>query len=683
MKKGVLILLLIFILSLNVVLATTYNIMAFEYDEWGNQLNLQTFTVTSSDGPSDIFNGGNSIAISISSGGFVDVSAPGFKTRHIIQNKLLSPSLNYVALIRENVDYTTDYNSGTKICDRQEVYYGPCSIGEFCTRKKFSSSSFEEALANIGNYYCAPSKAITTSESGEYEISPFEYGSQGEKISLNHFTITIGDSPISVNFPISTLINIPIGINEISIYKEGFVPKEGILVNNLKKGEKNYVALARQGVTYNFFKTCNTANSNRDCGDFGSDNSNLECLGGYCYGKNNYDETYKCEGEGNNYYGNGCLKSFLCLPNPNFAIDPSTPYLCGVGLNPNVDPSYDLNEACSKNLDCTSNLCWDGLCKNINSGTLLCPHYGETEYIPVCSGGKNLCGKYFDSIYYVDDSCPEGTYCENNAPTSYGYPLPGCVKKKGIGENCELPIECISNNCLDGKCKLAGSTGTRPVVDDTGGTDETSTGAEIGEECEIDTDCASGQCGAATFTLTRFGEIFTGSKCRGCSVAKDCNFGETCLYGSCSTIGVANAIGEECSEDSDCATRSCFNNQCQAKSPKYGACDSNLDCQDESETDLRCDLDFDDDGPTDGKCISTDPCEDITCPTGQGCNSETGLCQTCSVDPNYANVVIKEYNEDNVQTMKEYDLYKCNIQRETLDMASCENNLLKYQQTAI
>src|SRR3989344_3307631 len=462
MKKGVLILLLIFILSLNVVLATTYNIKAFEYDEWGNQLNLQTFTVTSSDGPRDIFNGGNSIAISISSGGFVDVSAPGFKTRHIIQNKLLSPSLNYVALIRENVDYTTDYNSGTKICDRQEVYYGPCSIGEFCTRKKFSSSSFEEALANI-----------------------------------------------------------PIGINEISIYKEGFVPKEGILVNNLKKGEKNYVALARQGVTYNFFKTCNPATSNRDCGDFGSDNSNLECLGGYCYGKNNYDETYKCEGEGNNYYGNGCLKSFLCLPNPNFAIDPSTPYLCGVGLNPNVDPSYDLNEACSKNLDCTSNLCWDGLCKNINSGTLLCPHYGETEYIPVCSGGKNLCGKYFDSIYYVDDSCPEGTYCENNAPTSYGYPLPGCVKKKGIGENCELPIECISNNCLDGKCKLAGSTGTRPVVDDTGGTDETSTGAEIGEECEIDTDCASGQCGAATFTLTRFGEIFTGSKCRGCSVAID------------------------------------------------------------------------------------------------------------------------------------------------------------------
>ncbi|MCI0637192.1 MAG: putative metal-binding motif-containing protein [Actinobacteria bacterium] len=228
-----------------------------------------------------------------------------------------------------------------------------------------------------------------------------------------------------------------------------------------------------------------------------------------------------------------------------------------------------LGEACSSHAQCASSFCLDMNVVRLDLPGALC-----------------------SSLCCTNDDCPDGFVCwESGAGT------PACLARDllrlsaaaaGDGASCDVPEDCASGLCADGRCGLPCCTdddcktaqcgmveaigrSQRDVV--LACTEES--GADFGEFCQNPSDCASGLCHDNICST-------------GCCGSPSCGDGWVCNYGTVGSAGDyfrmcgpldawgggfgSGAVGDECGVNEDCRSAVCRGSGCS------DACCSNDDC---------------------------------------------------------------------------------------------------------
>ena len=239
-----------------------------------------------------------------------------------------------------------------------------------------------------------------------------------------------------------------------------------------------------------------------------------------------------------------------------------------------------------------------------------------------------------------------------------------------VNTDCTSPQVCVSNACSDP---------TTPTTTTATSTTTTTATADNGQACKVNSDCTSGNCvnsvcGAAPTTAAN------GQPCK---AAGDCTSG-FCVNSVCSATAAPTTLadGQACTADNDCTGAHCYYGVCATTA---GACSTTSPCADASTHDcvngaclvrpaaygcspgcagaFVCNA---------GACVAANDysiCNNVTCPSGQVCDS-SGACVSTAA------VYSCKTNKDCIQPVGPDSV--CN----SLGYCSCSNDLTEQQNTA-
>ena len=242
--------------------------------------------------------------------------------------------------------------------------------------------------------------------------------------------------------------------------------------------------------------------------------------------------------------------------------------------------------------------------------------------------------------------CTDGLSSAAETGIDCGGGCPPC----GMGEICRTYLDCVSQSCVDGICRM-------PTCDDdvkNASEADVDCGGQCaacppGSDCKADADCEQGVCAGFCQPPTCSDAVKNGdetgvdcggeceeNRCKlgeGCAVDKNCE-SLHCADGACVAPGCTDGVFNGTESDLDCGGGDC--GACQAGEH----CGTNLDCVSQICEDGVCTAFSCDDGVPNGQESATDcggpncrGCGELEhCASGNDCAS--GVCLTDKCVPN-------------------------------------------------
>ena len=208
-------------------------------------------------------------------------------------------------------------------------------------------------------------------------------------------------------------------------------------------------------------------------------------------------------------------------------------------------PLLGATSFCSRDQECLSGICTNGLCVESKSKDVGAQCFTDTECKAGLSCNQGVCATKLStgSICHRDENCADGLICGVNISNSSQKVCMAPGSKVNRGDDCQRDVECGTHS----------GTGNQMVCYED---DKCYTKVGTGSWCSRDKECLSGLC-------SNFACVEENSKVinDSCYRDRECGEGLICFEGlKCYTkVGV----NSWCSRDEECTTGACYNNQCK------------------------------------------------------------------------------------------------------------------------